>query len=235
MTTIGSVARLRRYPVKSMRGEDLSEAVIERHGMFGDRVYAFTIDNCPNPNLPWMTARHASEMLLYQPVFASIDQIDVISPDGIKYSIADEALEQQLEEKYGYQLSLRQDFHGCQDAKPISILGVQTIKQLEKEVGYKHLSSERFRANIYVDWQDGGPFQEDELVGRGLSIGGGNVQLRIVKKDSRCVIPTLDPQTTEALPDVLDVIKSKHNGYFGVYAEVESPGKIRRGDKITVF
>jgi uncharacterized protein len=234
MTTMGSIARLRRYPVKSMRGEDLSEAVIEKHGIYGDRVYAFVIDNSPNPRLPWMTARHASEMLLYQPVFSSSNQIDVISPDGIKYSVTDEALERRLEEMYGYPLSLKQDLNGCQDAKPISILGVQTIDQLEKEVGNKYLSPERFRANIYADWKDGESFQEDKFLGKELSIGNEGVLLKIVKKDSRCIIPTLDPQTTEALPYVLDVIKSKHGGYFGVYAEVESCGTIKQGDAISV-
>jgi uncharacterized protein YcbX len=39
-TTIGSVAALRRYPVKSMQGEELDAAEISARGILGDRAYA---------------------------------------------------------------------------------------------------------------------------------------------------------------------------------------------------
>jgi uncharacterized protein len=40
MTEVGKVASLWRYPVKSMQGEELSEAEVTQHGLLGDRVYA---------------------------------------------------------------------------------------------------------------------------------------------------------------------------------------------------
>jgi uncharacterized protein YcbX len=40
MTELGKVASLWRYPVKSMQGEELSEAEATQHGLVGDRVYA---------------------------------------------------------------------------------------------------------------------------------------------------------------------------------------------------
>jgi uncharacterized protein len=39
MTEVGKVASLWRYPVKSMQGEELSEAEVTQHGLLGDRVY----------------------------------------------------------------------------------------------------------------------------------------------------------------------------------------------------
>jgi uncharacterized protein YcbX len=39
-TEVGKVASLWRYPVKSMRGEELSEADLTDHGLLGDRAYA---------------------------------------------------------------------------------------------------------------------------------------------------------------------------------------------------
>src|SRR5262245_39549779 len=39
-TTIGSVAALWRYPVKSMQGEELDVAEIGARGVLGDRAYA---------------------------------------------------------------------------------------------------------------------------------------------------------------------------------------------------
>ncbi|MGD0405009.1 MAG: MOSC N-terminal beta barrel domain-containing protein, partial [Candidatus Acidiferrales bacterium] len=44
MERIGQLSILRRYPVKSMAGEDLEEARVGFAGMMGDRVFAF-IDN----------------------------------------------------------------------------------------------------------------------------------------------------------------------------------------------
>ena len=43
-TEVGKVAELWRYPVKSMRGEQLSEAELTEYGLLGDRAYAL-IDN----------------------------------------------------------------------------------------------------------------------------------------------------------------------------------------------
>ncbi len=41
MAVVGRVESLWRYPVKSMRGEELPEAFLGFAGVYGDRVYAF--------------------------------------------------------------------------------------------------------------------------------------------------------------------------------------------------
>jgi len=41
MAVIGKVESLWRYPVKSMRGEELHEAFIGFAGVYGDRLFAF--------------------------------------------------------------------------------------------------------------------------------------------------------------------------------------------------
>jgi uncharacterized protein YcbX len=40
MTSLGSLASLHRYPVKSMMGEELNAAYLTSRGLFGDRAYA---------------------------------------------------------------------------------------------------------------------------------------------------------------------------------------------------
>lgn len=40
MSVLGTVARIRRYPVKSMQGEELTSAVVDSRGLTGDRRYA---------------------------------------------------------------------------------------------------------------------------------------------------------------------------------------------------
>ena len=47
MELIGTVESLWRYPVKSMRGEDLQEAFVGFPGLYGDRLYAFRNSGAP--------------------------------------------------------------------------------------------------------------------------------------------------------------------------------------------
>ena len=57
MERIGAISSIRRYPVKSMAGEELEEARVTFAGLAGDRVYAF-IETENRTSFPWMTARH---------------------------------------------------------------------------------------------------------------------------------------------------------------------------------
>ena len=41
MSIVGKVESLWRYPVKSMRGEELEETFAGYPGVYGDRVFAF--------------------------------------------------------------------------------------------------------------------------------------------------------------------------------------------------
>jgi uncharacterized protein YcbX len=231
MDEIGKIKHIRRYPVKSMCGEDLDEVFVTESGIQGDRVYAFVVNNAPNKRFPWMTARQAHEMLLFKPRFVSDPtDVEVESRDGKIYSIHDEEFVRLLEEKSGYDVSLTFRSNGCFDSNPISLFGLDTVRELERETSIS-LDHRRFRANFYVKWQCGKPFYEDELVGNKLGIGPKAV-VEIVKKDSRCILPTLDPFTIDESPGLLDTIKKNHRGCVGVYATVSQEGNVRLDDQI---
>jgi hypothetical protein len=66
MELIGTVESLWRYPVKSMRGEELQEAFVGFPGVYGDRLYAFRNSAAPK-GFPYLTGRELEVMLLYQP------------------------------------------------------------------------------------------------------------------------------------------------------------------------
>src|SRR5580700_10101028 len=97
---IGTIASLRRYPVKSMAGEELAAARVTFAGLIGDRVHAF-VDESNKSSFPWMTARQARDWLLFQPRFLdppAIDEeipgadryaADVVSPQGDKFTVGD--------------------------------------------------------------------------------------------------------------------------------------------------
>ena len=228
---LGVIARLRRYPVKSMRGEDLEGAVFEKNGLVGDRVYAFFDENRINEGkFPWgwVTARQVPEMILYEPRYTKrdISKLEFFS-SGNKMS--KEEFESYFRKKYSLKFSLRFDERGNHDSKPVSLLGLSTVRQLEEE-SVVTLDPERFRANIYAEWENQRPFYEDELVGRILLVG--KARIKILQKNSRCQIPTFDPNNAKPSPRVLENITRNHGGFTGVYASVEQSGEVKIGDAI---
>ena len=68
MSIIGTVESLWRYPVKSMRGEELDEMFAGYSGVYGDRLFAFRSSASPT-GFPYLTAREQHEMLQYRPRF----------------------------------------------------------------------------------------------------------------------------------------------------------------------
>jgi uncharacterized protein YcbX len=237
----GTLKSLRRYPVKSMAGEDLAEARVSFAGLAGDRVYAF-IDNQNRSNFPWMTARQAHDMLLFRPRFLHPDavgeeipdparyQVEVISPEGKTFRLPGDELEPFLETRYNRDLRLRFSERSMTDARPVSLFSFATLRALAEEAGVA-IDARQFRANFYVQWQEDRPYWEDELVGREIQIGE-TVAVQIVKKDGRCVMINLNPETAAATPEVLNIVAREHGGYVGVYGAVLREGIVRSGDPV---
>ena len=233
MERIGQLSILRRYPVKSMAGEDLEEARVSYAGLIGDRVFAF-IDNRNRSDFPWMTARQAREMILFRPRFLDPPRIEEENPDPASYAVevttperktfhvGDSRFTRYLEERFERSLRLRFSERCQTDARPVSLLGLSTASALSKEVGMD-LDTRRFRANFYVRWDNDQPYYEDELIGRELQIGD-KVTLQLVKKNERCVMIGLDPETSTPAPAVLQTVALRHQGCLGVYGAVLREG-----------
>ncbi|HYL67885.1 MAG TPA: MOSC N-terminal beta barrel domain-containing protein, partial [Candidatus Limnocylindria bacterium] len=238
---IGTLARLRRYPVKSMAGEDLAEARVTFAGLVGDRVYAF-VDNQNKSSFPWMTGRQGPEMILFRPRLldpppaaeehprADSFAVAVTMPEGESFRMGDPKFTEYAEKRFGRSLHLRFSERSMTDAYPVSLLGLSTVRALSEETGI-NLDHRRFRANFYARWEKDAPFFEDELVGRELQIGE-EVKVRVVKKDQRCKMITLDPETAAASPAVLQQVSRVHDGCTGVYGAVLSEGIVRANDSI---
>lgn len=224
-----------------MAGEDLSEAFIAYAGLAGDRAYAF-IDPTNPASFPWMTGRLKREMILFRPRFIAPPdpaeehpapncfRAEVTTPEGQTLSVGDPAFTPFFEERFGRKLELRFSERAMHDACPISLLSLDTLQSLSKETGME-LDHRRFRANFYVRWDNGKPFYENDLVGAKLRIGE-KLTVMVVKKDSRCVIITLDPSTAEASPKVLEAVVKNHANCLGVYGSVLREGIVRAGDAV---
>jgi uncharacterized protein YcbX len=161
--------------------------------------------------------------------------VDVETPAGERLAIDDPRLMSILREGLGerHELTLVRSHRAMTDCRPVSIFSIQTVRQLSKELGID-LDKRRFRANLYVDLQSGKGFGEDEFVGRSLRIGARTV-IAVVKRDSRCKIITLDPDTAQPNPEVIKHLARGHEGQAGVYGAVLVEGIIRPGDEITLL
>jgi hypothetical protein len=240
---LGRLRFVRRYPVKAMAGEDLQEVRVTYAGLVGDRVYAF-VENENRSSFPWMTGRLGHEMILYRPRFvmapaaaeahppAEKYAAEVTTPEGEAFRLEDLRFTRHLESRFGRPLHLRFSERSMQDACPVSVIGLRTVDALTEEAGLA-LDHRRFRANFYVEWESAEPFYEDRLVGRTLEIGE-ELAVVVVRKDSRCKIITLDPETAALAPQVLETVARHHGGCTGVYASVLREGIVRAGDAVRV-
>src|SRR5437899_3634652 len=75
MSRIGTVESLWRYPVKSMRGEELSEVFASYAGVYGDRLFAFESSASPR-GFPFFTGRDQRQMIRYRAHFRNPEKAE---------------------------------------------------------------------------------------------------------------------------------------------------------------
>src|SRR5882762_11310348 len=68
MSVIGKVDSLWRYPVKSMRGEEMDELFAGYAGVYADRLFAFESSASPK-GFPFFTGRDQRQMIRYRARF----------------------------------------------------------------------------------------------------------------------------------------------------------------------
>jgi MOSC domain-containing protein len=262
MSAIGRVDSVWRYPVKSMRGEQLPEIFAAFAGVWGDRLFAFKSSATP-VGFPYLTGREAHEMLLYRPRFRHPEKaakpanlaeaeelspilnpvaaepddlaLDVETPSGEVLAISDPALLRQLAGRAGdgHSLTLLRSERAMTDCRPISLFSLQTAKQLGDEVG-SVLDKRRFRANVFLDLGTAAGYSENAFVGRKMRIGP-KVVISVLERDPRCQMITLDPDTAIPNPEVLRNVARGHEGTAGVYGAVLAEGIIRVNDAVEVM
>ena len=262
MSTIGKIESLWRYPVKSMAGEQLTEAFLGFSGIYGDRIFAFR-SSTARKGLPYLTARDQKEMLCYRPRFrqpesaarptnladaeklppgatpiyasAAALAVDVVTPDGRSVAIDDPGLCEMLSAGLADspELSLLFSERALTDCRPVSLFAIQTAQHLSAQLG-RTVDKRRFRANIYVNFNAAGGFGEDAYLGRSIRLGA-KVVVSILERDPRCKLITLDPDGGEADLEVLRRVAQENKGMAGVYAAVLVEGTLRPGDAVELL
>jgi len=257
---IGTIESVWRYPVKGMRGEEVPYIYTAYTGLMGDRIYGVVAAD-GDPGHPWHTGRDHEDFVLYKaryesgeelllpkeldasysewepgidPIYPDTDafKVNVETPEGVTYDdIEEPAFIADLEKLTGRSLRVHFTQRGQFDARPVSIFSLSAAARLGEELGME-IDKRRFRANFYVEWDNqDDPFYENSLVGKTLKIGEW-LEVAIVARDPRCEMITLDPDTADDTPKLLQHLARNHGGDAGVFAAVIQRGRVNKGDPI---
>jgi uncharacterized protein YcbX len=211
------VAELWRYPVKSLRGEPLTEALLQEDGIAGDRLV-----HAVRPSGRVFTARTHKRMLALQ---GGLDDDGIPTISGLRWDdpealhLVRAATEPDAELVY-YDGVGPQRF----DVLPVSVA-------TDGGIAAVGVDRRRFRANIYLRGVDG--LAERGWVGCVLRIGEAVVGVRQVR--GRCVMTTYDPDTLEQDIEVLKKIYLTLGGKTALDCDVIEPGRVRVGDRAEVL
>jgi uncharacterized protein YcbX len=128
---------------------------------------------------------------------------------------------------------VRPDGPGELQEAPLTLVSRASLERLEREAG-RRVDPRRFR--MLFDLDGCGEHEEDAWGGRRVRIGGALV--RVGGGVGRCAVTTRDPETGERDLDTLRLLRGYREPLedgeipFGVYAEVEQPGRVRVGDPV---
>jgi uncharacterized protein YcbX len=272
---VGTVKSLWRFPVKSMRGERVGDAIVTERGLIGDRAYALRDSETGKV----VSAKHARlgpqmfrcrAVLAGEPVAGTIPPpVWIELPDGTEVATDDPGAEAALERFFGYPVALepaREDatiavYRGHLeqlrtellqevglppsvalgaffDLTHVTVLTTSTLRHAAELSPGTRFDERRFRMNVILD-TDAAGFLENGWLDRELRLGE-EARLRIGIPTPRCVMTTLPQEELPKEPAVLKTL-GRHNRLevagtsypcAGVYATVESPGRVRAGDPV---
>lgn len=234
---IGHVEALFRYPVKSMRGEQLESASLGWHGIEGDRRLAFRrVDN--HSGFPWLSASKVPELLLFAPLRREDDTQEdlpthIRTPEGEEMTVFGEELAADVGRRNKAPVQMMQLKHGMFDEATISVIASDTVREIGRLAG-QSLDARRFRPNVVVRLLRSVPFQEDEWLGGVLSFGQGDESpaITVTMRDVRCSMVNLDPDSASSAPEVMKAIVRANNNNAGIYGAVTRIGRLATGQTI---
>ncbi|MFJ9952444.1 MOSC domain-containing protein [Kitasatospora sp. NPDC091207] len=258
---VGTVERLRRYPVKSMLGEELGEAAVTERGLYGDRVMGLLdagsgrVASAKNPRLwagmlGFTAVLHADGVVITGPDGREVDEgamsellgrkVRLVGerPPGaiVERAVPEEVLARGIEEEVAVtesEIGRAAPAGTFFDFAPLHLVTTSTLDAVPAE-------AERYRPNLVIR-TGGDGYVENAWVGRELRIGP-DLRLRILVPTPRCAVPTLAhgplPRSTAALK----VLAAQNRlvplegmaalPCAGVYAQVVEPGRVTVGDAV---
>jgi uncharacterized protein len=205
------IAGLWRYPVKTLAGEALREAIIGERGIAGDRV----VRVC-GPEGVRTSRRHYKLLGLHATTgpggYPLINGYPWDSAEALALTKAAAGSDSWLETVAG-----TDGF----DILPLLVATDGAIAAFGRDV-------RRLRPNILISGVDG----LDETTWPGAKLHIGEAIIRLDSLRGRCVMTTVDPDTLDRDLEVLRDIVRRFSGRLALNAEVVHGGRIRIGDTV---
>jgi uncharacterized protein YcbX len=210
------VQALWRYPVKSMRGERLTEATLAASGILGDRNIVVVSEARDRV----LTARTHPGLLGLQ---GSVSAEGVTLIDGLPWDSA-EALAL-TKRAAGEDVRLLDAGERTErfDVLPLLVATDGAIQELGMDL-------RRLRPNIVI----GGVKGQAEREWPGSELRSGQVAVGVAQLRMRCVMTTFDPDTLQQDLDVLRKIVREADGKLALDCAVTQGGVLREGDPVVI-
>ena len=208
------VAELWRYPVKSLKGEQIQETHITANGIPGDREIVVL-----NSAGRIVTSRARPKLLGLNGRLGA-DGIPTIN--GIKWDSAEAG--ELVNQAVGGEVRL------VQLPQPQAFDVLPLLIATDGATQFLNIDRRRLRPNILLANVAG--LTERDWPGRTVKIG--DVRIQAVKLRSRCVMTTYDPDTQEQDKSVLIKIIRDLDGTTALDCSVIQPGVIRVGDAVEI-
>lgn len=236
MSSVGTVETLWRYPVKSMGGEELTQAPVDTRGILGDRLYAVRDrDGKLGSGKNTRRFRRMDGLLSFSAGYLP-DLTPVITlPDGRSVRGDDEAVDWAVADgldRPGVTL-VKEGVISHFDADPLHLVTTASMAWLADLAPAADVDVRRVRPNLLVrvDQPSGRP--EDAWVGHELRIGN-HLVIDVVDTVQRCVMVNAAQEELPADDEIMSAIAGASDLLFGVYARVITPGRVRVGDEVVL-
>ncbi|MBW2665130.1 MAG: MOSC domain-containing protein [Deltaproteobacteria bacterium] len=285
--SLGNLAEIHRYPVKSMQGERLDQVWVAEDGLRGDRQWAARDEGRGGiegarklPALLGCSARYRETV----PDAGANPIPEVELPSGKTFSADDQLLARELTSLTGRELTLWPRLPASEDAhyrrgapdhedmleelraifarlpdEPLPDLGKlppvlftsstipgsyfdcfsifllsrTALATMQARYPASIFDARRFRPNLLLDIDAAEDFPENAWVGKRLRIG--EAAFRIETECPRCAMTTHAFADLPKDPEVMRALVQANAGNLGVYAAVETPGRVREGDSIELI
>ncbi len=208
------ISEIWRYPIKSLRGEKISQAEITVHGIPGDREIVVI-----GPEGRIITSRTKYRLLGLRGELG-VNGLPTIN--GLAWDSA-EALRLVNEATGGGARLERIPQPQAFDILPLLIA-------TDGAAEFLNIDHRRLRPNIML--ADVPELEERRWPGHTIRIG--EVRILAEQLRDRCVMTTYDPDTLEQDPEVLRSIVNRLDGSTALDCSVITPGAVRVGDAVEI-
>jgi uncharacterized protein YcbX len=231
---VGRVAELWCYPVKSLGGQQLSEARCGRRGFDLDRNWAVRgVDGKIGSGKTTRRFRRMSGLLSMASFVDDQGVAWIRFADGESRRVDDPMTAALMGAVVGEDVTLVKEGETSHfDDAPLHLVSTASLRWLQDRRPVDQVDRRRFRPNLVIDCQ-GSDLAEEGWLGRRLQIGG--VTVKVEKRTERCVMTTMAQGDLRFAPRILSDLHKANESCLGVYAIEPSDGTIRVGDDIVLL